>query len=163
MSQPDARKEIAKQALLAGETIASIASRLGVSRRTIERWADDGAWREQRASNVVSLPAPKPAKAQKATPCSPEPVPRIRRQRGQIDEIEIVEIAITDLAAAMGAASSEDLRSLGSLAGGLCRLIELRLKLQPRTAAELAEQVLALGVSPAEFINELKQRWAQSA
>jgi transposase-like protein len=168
MSQEDPRKIQAKQALLAGETIASIAARLGVNRRTIERWADDGAWREQKqAQNVVPIgeakskqPKPKPVNTH-PTPCHE---PRVRRrEQGEIDELEMIELALADVSTAMSTASSEDLRSLGSLAGALCKLLEYRRKIKPPTVVDLAEQVIALGISPSDLVAELKTRWAQRA
>jgi len=58
---------------------------------------------------------------------------------------------------------SEDERSLGGLAGGLVRLLEYRRKISPPTAALLAEMVLALGISPTEFVRELRDKWQLKA
>jgi hypothetical protein len=46
----------------------------------------------------------------------------------------------------------EDTRGIGGIATGLCRLIELRNKLVPKSAAELADMAIALDISPQEFI-----------
>jgi transposase-like protein len=172
MSQEDSRKIQAKQALLAGETIASIAARLGVNRRTIERWADDGAWREQKqAQNVVSIGEAKskqPKPVNTPTPCY-EPRVRQKREQGEIDELEIVEGAIISLdllLAGMGGMSGDgmvDTRGIGGTAGALVKLLEYRRKIKPPTAAELAEQAIAFGMSPAEFARELRQAWEKRA
>lgn len=155
----DPRKIEAKQRLIAGETIASIAARFGVNRKTIERWATEGNWREQKqAEKVVSINKPRE---------SDEPAIRVRtrRQRGQIDELEIVEGAIVNLdllLSGMCGASEDrpiDTRGIGSTAGALVKLLEYRRKIQPPTAAELAEQMIALGIPPTELVAELKRQW----
>lgn len=143
----DDRKEEARKRFFNGETIAAIAETIGVTRRTIERWAGEGAWREKRG-NVVSIKKqPKPD------------IPRPKRQRGAIDEMELIEMALGDVSSAMSTASSEDLRALGGLATALCRLIELRRKVQPPTVAVLAEQAIDLNISPSEFMAELSKQW----
>ncbi len=152
MSQEDPRKIKAKAALLAGETIASIASGLGVNRRTIERWADEGGWRElKQAEKVVSINKPRIDEPAKVRPKRPS--------RGQIDELDLIETALCDVSSAMSTASSEDLRSLGGLATALVKLLEYRRKVQPPTVAELAEQMIGLNVPPNEIVAELKRQW----
>ncbi|MBE9178615.1 helix-turn-helix domain-containing protein [Oculatella sp. LEGE 06141] len=159
MSQDDPRKQVAKQALLAGETIASIAQRLGVSRRTIERWADDGNWREQK---VISINAkPKQSGILDSSP-KKEPAPRRQRGGGDIDELEIIDLAISDLSATLSGGET-DARSLGSIAGALVRLLEYRRKVMPKSAADLADMAIALDISPREFILTLQEKWQERA
>lgn len=158
------QKQQAEKLFNQGETIATIATKLGVSRRTIERWANDGAWREKR-SNVVSIADGAKKKPLQQSPESDHnPAPIRRRSRGgDIDELDLVDLALSDVSAAMSGAGQEDIRSLGSLATALCRLVELRLKLKPRTAAELAELAIALKLSPTEFARELRQAYEKRA
>lgn len=153
------QKDRAEQLFLSGETIAAVAEQVGVNRRTIERWANEGAWREKRG--VVPI-----AEAKKPKPDQPprDEVVRVNRRRraGEIDELELVDIALSDVSAVMGSGEI-DAKGIGSCASALCRLIELRLKLKPRSAAELAEMALNLGVNPAEFARELRQAWEKRA
>jgi transposase-like protein len=160
----------AKTAFLAGETIAAIARRFEMSRRQIERWAEAGNWREEKKAlgktNVVPMQKPN-AKPQTTT----APPTRSKRKASEIDELEIVELAIADLSAAMYAASKSsddngkgiDVRALGGLAGGLVRLLEYRRKICPPTAAELAELAIALGCSPETFMQALHETWRKQA
>ena len=140
--------------LTQGWTMAAIAQKLNVTSRTIERWAKAGEWAaKKKASKVVSI----------NQSAREEPTARVQRSRGALDDIEIVETAISDISSAMTGAGSEDVRSLGGLATALVKLLEYRRKIQPPTAAELAEQVLAMEISPSEFVAELKQKWLQRA
>lgn len=141
--------------------MAQIAKRFGITDRTVERWASEEGWAAERKGR--SLPNEPVAVAAEVLPPEPKPKPIARRRTGEIDELTIIDTAITDISAAMGGGGGDedgvDLRSLSSGASGLCRLIELRRKLQPKTAADFAEQLLALGISPSEFVAELKARW----
>lgn len=170
MSQEDKRKKVAKDKFLTGASIASIADGLGVSRRTIERWADEGAWREQRtADKVVSF-----SKPLQAEPESTHDRPRRSRpyrERKQIDEVEIIEEAIDSLSfllTGMSAGPDEDdngrirpidTRGIGSVAGALVKLLEYRRKINPPTVAALAEMAIELGMTPAEFMEALRDAW----
>jgi hypothetical protein len=159
----------AKEAFLAGETIAAIATRFEMSRRQIERWAKAGNWREAKEAlgktNVVPMQKPKAVVQTTAPPM------RSKRKASEIDELQIVELAIADLSAAMYAASNSsddngkgiDVRALGGLAGGLVRLLEYRRKICPPTAAELAELAIAIGYSPETFMQALHEAWRRQA
>jgi transposase-like protein len=151
------RKDQSKALFLNGETIQAIADRFGISRRTVERWADAGNWREEKEqqSNVVPLAKPKP----KPTTTHPPIRAPLRRSEG-MDDLEVIEGAIAELSASL---TDPEERSKGSIATALCRLIELRRKLQPPTSTELAQQLIDLGISPAEFVRELKEKWQQRA
>ncbi len=155
--------QIVKQAYLeSGESIAAIAAQFGISERTIYRWMEadpEGDWVALRKARGIVKP--KLQVISNATPHTLLPPPARPRRSGDINELEIVDLAISDLSTKI--AGDIDARSLGGCAGALCRLIELRRKLVPPTAAALAEQVIALGISPSEFVAELKKRWAQGA
>lgn len=49
-------------------------------------------------------------------------------------------------------------RVLASLAGGLTKLVEVHLKLQPLTPADLVKILVKLDVGPEEFLSELRQQ-----
>ena len=150
------RKDQSKALFLNGETIQAIADRFNISRRTVERWADAGNWREEKEqqSNVVPLAKPKQPKLVTHPPIRAP----LRRSDSGIDDLEVIEGAIAELSASLPVA--ED-KSKGGIATALGRLVELRQKMQPKTAAELAQQVIDLGISPAEFVAELKEKWQQ--
>jgi transposase-like protein len=151
------RKDQAKALFLNGETIQAIADRFDISRRTVERWADAGNWREEKEqqSNVVPLAKPKQPKLATHPPVR---VP-LRRSEG-LDDLEVIEGAIAELAAALPDA---DDKSKGGIANALRGLVEYKRKLRPPTATELAQQVIELGISPTEFVRELKEKWQHRA
>ena len=137
-----------------GKTYPQIAAELGVSERTVKRWAKAGGWGgdtvTKETAKVVSL-------ADRSAP------PR-SRQRGQIDRIEIVEMAIANL--------SELLRSdhisvnspgVGSTASALVRLLEYHHKICPPTVSDLARQAMEMGIRPNEFLDALRNEWQQRA
>jgi len=141
-------------------TMEAIAAHFGVSLRTIERWASDGAWTAQKkGGKVVSIESkPKPRRDEPG-------VVRSRRSPGELDELEIVEGAIASLAAALegDGEGKIDARSMGGIAGGLVKLLEYRRKVQPQTAAEVVELAIGLGISPNEFIDQLEVAWQRRA
>ena len=53
--------------------------------------------------------------------------------------------------------NADNARVLGSLAGGLTKLVEVHLKLQPLTAADLVEILIQADIGPDEFLTQLKQ------
>jgi hypothetical protein len=54
--------------------------------------------------------------------------------------------------------NADNPRVLASLAGGLTKLVEVHLKLQPLTAADLVETLIKLDVGPQEFLAQLQQQ-----
>ncbi len=135
-----------KRAYLAsGESYAAIATRFDVSERAVEKRASEEGWARSRTEIHAEVrPAPKP-----------RPIPA----RGTVDEISVLENAIADLSA--GIADGETpIKSKEAAATALVRLLEYREKLMPPTAADLAERAIALGISPEQFIEELRQAWA---
>ncbi|MEH1788411.1 MAG: helix-turn-helix domain-containing protein [Nostoc sp.] len=150
----DKRKEIAKAKFIVGESIQAIADDLGVSRRTIERWAaeNDDEWRKLKdkngQTNVIQL-QPKP-KVQ-----SPKPAEFRRHNTSELEDIEVIESAIADIHASLPGAEL----GKGSMATALVKLIELKRKLKPETVADLVERVIELGIGPEEFLTELNNAW----
>lgn len=159
----DARREQAKALFMQGVTISDIARQLDVARRTVQRWKDEGNWETLKASitppraerpKIIDLHAPRP-----------EPAPRPRRQPpGEMDLLQTVEFAIADASTVLSSASEmNNAQGFGSAAGALVRLIELRLKLQPLTAKDLAEAAIRMGLRPNEFMQELRDAWQKQA
>lgn len=148
------KKELAKAKFIVGTAIQDIAEQLNVSRRTVERWANEGdpSWRDLRQSNgqtnVIQLqPKPKPQ----------NPKPAFRQRDGEpIDDLFAVEAAIAHLHDSLPAAIDQ---SKGGIAGALVKLIELKRKLKPETVADLVERVIELDIGPEEFLTELNNAW----
>jgi hypothetical protein len=169
MSADDPRRIEAKRlALEKGWTQAKIASHFSVTTRTVERWAQKDGWGAlKQAQNVVSISE---ARKPSPSPSTPRNPPSIRQSTADsIDEIQVVEGAIASLYTMITGINDRgddipvDTRGIGGIAGALVRFLEYRRKIKPPTAAELAEQVIAMGISPAEFVSELKQQWQQRA
>lgn len=150
---PKIKAAAEKAYLSSSATLAEIATQFGISDRIVEKWAAEDNWKLKRQGireKVVEFARPEPRPA------------RVPRRSESIDELEVIEGAIAELSATLASGETPS-QSLGGIAGGLAKLIELRRKLKPATAAELAEQVIALGIEPKEFVAELKRLWAQSA
>lgn len=135
------------------ESLAAVAIRFGVSKRAIEDKSAEGGWEALKTAGEVGGEVEEES-----------PIPYRRRsfdRKAKIDEVDEVDHAITQLSGWIGGGAEP--KSLEGCASALAKLIELRRKLVPLTAAELAEQVLALGISPAEFVSELKEKWQRRA
>lgn len=147
---------IRKAYLEEGETYASLALRFGVGKSTIEEKASKEGWSALKKSRGNSQ-TPEPQKTIK-----PAPVRRPSPQPQDFDEIEILTTAIASLSAILSG-GIEDTRGIGGIATGLCRLIELRNKLQPKSAADLADMAISLGIKPQDFIRALSDKWEKQA
>lgn len=141
MSEDPRRSEAKRLHLEKGWTQAAIATHLGVSTRTVERWAKADGWTGQKKAHKVV-----PIKAVSSAPTVP------------IDEKRIVDNAIRSLDNLL-ASSDTDTRGIGGIAGALVKLLEYRRKIEPPTAAEVVEQAIAIGIPPQEFVAELKKQW----
>ncbi|MBD2771158.1 hypothetical protein [Iningainema tapete] len=151
--------KLAEAKFITGESPEDIAVQLGVTRRTIDRWAMDGNWRNLREANSQTNVVPITSRQPK--PKTQHPLPAFHSIRhAKIDDLEIIESALSQLHASLPEA--ED-KSKGALAGAIARLVELRRKLQPETVRELAERAIELGVGPDEFLQELRNAWARRA
>ncbi len=137
------------------ESLAAIAMRFGISKRAVEKRASDEGWAALRQAQQGEQP--KTVRTSAPTP----PPPSRHRQQG-LDEVEVIEEAIASLSAILSG-GMEDTRGIGGIATGLCRLIELRNKLVPKTAADLADMAMALGISPTEFIRALNDQCQKKA
>lgn len=165
------RQEAEDLYLKQGLTRQEIAERLDISLRTIQRWAKAGKWRERlgerKSPKIVSIKRKeeraianakaKPEPVQSAAPCS-----KGRQGLREIDEQEIVEGAIASLAAIL-ASTEIDTRGIGGVANALIRCLEYRRKIDPPSVAELAEQIVEMGVSPTDLVKALKIQWEKQA
>lgn len=146
-------EEIKNVYLAGGETYASLALRFGIGKSTIEAKAASEKWKELKKAKSITPP---PIIA------TPAPLLPHHRQPQEIDEVEIINDAIASLSAILSG-GAEDTRGIGGIATGLCRLIELRNKLVPKTAADLADMAINLNISPTDFIHALKDKWEKRA
>jgi hypothetical protein len=147
------RIKLAEAKYITGDSPEDIATALGVSRRTIDRWAKEGNWdlhrQNNKQSNVIQL-QPKPRTQ------TPRPEYR-QRDIGGSEDLEVIESAIADIHSSLPGAEM----GKGSMATALVKLIELKRKLKPETIADLVERVIELGIGPEEFLAELKNAWQQ--
>lgn len=147
----DRRAEAKRLYLEEGRTQREIAEIFGVSTRTIERWADKDGW-GQRIKKVIPIKSTR----------SPDYEPGPRSVRGKIDENKIVDGAIVSLDYLLSRPDL-DTRGVGGIATALVKLLEYRRKIQPPTAAELANQAIELGYSPEQFLSALREQWRLQA
>ncbi len=147
-------EEIKTAYLAGGETYASLALRFGIGKSTIEAKAACDKWKDLKKAKAITPPPV----VTTSTPLYSRP----RRQPQELDEVEIINDAIASLSAIISS-GMEDTRGIGGIATGLCRLIELRNKLVPKTAADLADMAIALDISPTEFISALRDKWQKKA
>lgn len=163
MPECDREKEIAKARFLNGESIESIANLLKKSRRTIERWINDGNWRDLKSANKAVEPAkvvslPKRLESRNEKPDERIRVPT-RKQIEAMSDLDVIETAIADLYASLP--NAED-KSKGGMAAALVRLIEFKQKLNPPTIEEFADQIIdrldEWKLSPRDLAIALKQR-----
>lgn len=140
-------KAIEKAYRNSNDSPAKLAIQFGVSKRSIELKVDAEGWKAERETKVMKVPPPENAP---------------RRSRGRVDELELVDNALHTIDRVLSGGDT-DAKGLGTCASALCRLIEMRLKLQPRTAADLAELAIGLGMSPGDFARELRIAWEKRA
>ena len=142
---------------------AKLALQFGVSKRSIEIKAEKDGWKAKRAARQAAQKSDSDYDPRSGT------APRIRQPRTKIDELLIVENAIVSLDSLLysmcggngeeGASKGIDTRGVGGVAGALVRLLEYRRKVEPPTAAELAEIAISLNIRPDEFLTALREAW----
>jgi transcriptional regulator with XRE-family HTH domain len=154
----DDKIKLAEAKYITGVPPEEIAIALGVTRRTIDRWAKDGNWDSHRqlgkSSNVIQL-QPKPKPHEKLGGTKLREATRRRDTSERLDDVEVVESAIADIHASLPGAEL----GKGSMATALVKLIELKRKLKPETVADLVERVIELDIGPEEFLTELNNAW----
>lgn len=145
----------AKTAYLNGsDSLAAIALQFGISKRAVEARAAEEGWSALRSTQTGSKPKP-------AKPKTTQAMQPLRRSfnKGEYNELEILDDAIEKISSTIS--NGADPRALGGLASSLVRLLERRRKIKPQTATEIAEMLLALGISPQEFAIELRKAWGE--
>lgn len=147
-----------KQAYInSDESLASLALRFGVSKRALEGEASAGAWKALRDAGKLSK---KQVFTKEQTHAKRILSDRARKAHSPLGDCDILETAIADMSAALVAA---EVKSKEGCASALAKLLELRRKLFPATAEEIASQCMALGISPEDFIEALRQQWQERA
>jgi transcriptional regulator with XRE-family HTH domain len=164
VSQTD-KKAIAKAQYIVGSVPRDIAAAIGVSKRTVERWAaeNDREWDKLQSAHEAS----QSGNAQPVTR-SPKVVECRRREDEPEDEAEFAVVdaddplAIADnIIAILQQEFSRPMlgRDRATIANSLRAWVDLRRKLSPPTVGELADLVIELNVSIPEFVAELKARY----
>ncbi|QKQ75634.1 helix-turn-helix domain-containing protein [Nostoc sp. TCL240-02] len=153
--------KLAEAKYITGESPEDIATVLGVSRRTIDRWAKDGNWDSHRqnakSSNVIQLQS-KPREKLGGAKLR-EVVQGRRDTNEELEDLKVIQSAIADIHGSL----PETELGKGSMATALVKLIELKRKLKPETVADLVERAIELDVGPEEFLTELKNAWQRRA
>ena len=146
---PKVRSAAEKAYVSGSATLAEIAKQFGVSDRTVEKWSADDHWETKRANvrKVVEFARPEHV--------NPRPVRGVSSD-GDINPLTLVDEAIYELSGSLAGAIGKD---KASISNALRSMLEYREKLRPKTAGEIADQIIALGIAPAEFVAELKARW----
>jgi hypothetical protein len=147
---PEVWKKIKKAYLDGSETYASLAMRFGVGKSTIEAKASAEGWATLKKAEIIAPLLPKTSTG----------LPPRQSYKSGINEVEILQDAITVLSGAMYSAEA---RSAEGCASALAKLIELHSRLVPKTSADLADMAIALGVSPEDFIRQLSSKWQERA
>jgi hypothetical protein len=129
--------------------VKAIGAEFKISDRKIWQWIKDDGWETDRSIERLNNP-PEPV----PVPEKVRPYLRPRGEGGPVNQLEIVEDAIRDLTAEM--AGQEFARDKAQIANALKGMLQYHAVLKPKTAKELALQVVELGISPAEFVAELK-------
>lgn len=133
-----------------GKSPKEIADDIGVSERSVQRWAKRGNW--------VRADQPPSERERKVIQMAHRAAER--QERIQIDKLEIVETAIWSLSKLLDSDKiSVNSPGVGSTASALVRLLEYHSKLRPATAKEWAEEAIRLGLHPSDIAAELRKEW----
>jgi transcriptional regulator with XRE-family HTH domain len=186
---PDKNIEKAKKLFLEkGLTYAAIATKLGVSSRTVERWSNKGDWKSLRAAEELASVAL--AEEVSSELAKPIPAKSVRVAMKGLDRNEIFEMAIASL---HEKAPEAVIKSQEAAYGQLVKImiaqqqmeqsdrmadIEVELKqlqlekerydveikrrqAHPPDMAALFDMVIALGIDPAEFVRQTRAYFEQ--
>lgn len=129
--------------LSATAAVEKISTEFRISTRKIWAWIKEEHWDlEKKSQNVITF-----------DPQKPRPERRPDRDGAPIEVLTIVEDTIRDLQADLDNVMG---REKAQTANALKGLLEMYRKLKPETPQELAQRVIELGITPAEFVAELK-------
>lgn len=123
-----------------------LADQFNISMSTLNNWAAGGKWEDQRTAAAISREAGKIEGAKAAT-----------RSRPRMDDLEALNNAIADLGAEVAAIEA---KSKEGCASAFATLLKTKRELYPPDADGLAEMAVKLGITPADFIRSLKNKWA---
>lgn len=148
----DDQREQARLSYVEGsESLAAIASRLGIGQRTLEKWSAEGGWPGQKqGSKVLSFAAAQQAKAE-------------RPERPPLEDIKMTDPLGTQKALEetiqllrQRLANPHDSRSAGSIAASLVKAIESYEKLVDPSI--IIGRLIQKYVSPQEFAAAARER-----
>lgn len=156
-------------------SLAAIATRFNLGKRTVEKYASEHDWdAKRRANKVVTISPAQPKRSLSFSEDAPRK-PQLSRVRGssEIDDMEIVDGALASLSAALTSGTlqmsdgevrySVSGRDLAACASALIKVLEYRRKINPTSVAALAEMAIELGINPTEFMAELSRQWKLGA
>ena len=141
------------------ETYSSLAERFSVGKSTLERIGKERNWArkrdQQKARRAQKLIKQSEIVTQSLERVNPDTLMELD-QFSQKRLLKIVERGLIVFENAIEQ-SSKNPRVLSSLASGLVKLVDIHLKLEPLTAADLVEILIRLDVGPDEFLSQLRQ------
>ena len=166
MAAPTGKKDAARSLYAQGLSQAAIAKRLGIGKTTITDYKkqDKGTerdWDKHRADLKGKTPPPRPnlvtferPRGGKAKAAAPE------RSLHDLDHAELAHEIVTSTASLIR--SGDIPPALGSALNGLLAWVKFEQEMRPATAAELAQQAMALGIKPGEFMQQLREAWERA-
>lgn len=147
-------EEIRKYWQQNGASAQALVDRFGVGLRSVEARMPE--WRShEKPPKVIAIGDRKPKEPSTHPPIRP------RIPKGDLDELEIIDNAIVMLSTALS--GEVPAQSLGSIAGGIVKLFDRRDKVQPKTAIDVAQMALSLGLSPIELARAMREECQNKA
>lgn len=141
------------------ETYASLSERFSVGKSTLERIGKERNWarkrdrqKARRAEKLIEQSALVSQSLENLNPDNFADFDQFSQKR----LLKIVQKGLLVFESVIER-SSDNPRVLASLAGGLTKLVEAHLKLQPLTANDLVEILIRADIGPDEFLTQLKQ------
>lgn len=138
------------------QTYASLSERFSVGKSTLEREGGKRNWarkRDQQSSDKLLKQST--IVSQSLEKISPNALAEFD-QFSQTRLLKIIQKGLLVFEAVIDQ-NADNPRVLGVLAGGLTKLVEVHLKLQPLTPGDLVEILIRLDVGPEQFLAQLQQ------
>lgn len=139
------------------QTYLSLSERFGVGKSTLERIGKERNWArkrdQQNSDQLIKQSVIVSESLEKLNPNALAEFDQFSQRR----LLKIIRKGLLVFEAVIDQ-NANNPRVLASLAGGLSKLVEVHLKLQPLTAADLVEILVRLDVGPEEFLSELRQQ-----
>lgn len=141
-------------------TLSQIAEKFKVSDRTVQTWSVEDKWELQRTAHRESNKPPNVVAFRQHHKLDDPPNARVIHKSD--DPLEIATMTIKDLQGEMAANIGG--RDMAAIAKELREWVKYRDELlKPKTAKEFADQLIASGVSIAEFLAVVEEHLAVSA